>query len=552
MLSIAVRLTRYAGWFALLASSGVIVVTIVWQSIDGFGAVDMPTARLRRLFVNTIWMSACATVMALGLAIPAAFALVQARREWQRQCLLVLTIIPLMTMPSVFAYAWLLLATSSHPLIQQLTRLVGWNSPGAEPFHAAWVLATWLWPIPALIMAVSFKHIGAATYRLACVDASAVRAFFFGALPVMRAPLIAACAIVFILAAIDSTVPPLMLSFDVWAVEMVAQAGMARHDARASAHLLLMEWPMLVMLALFVLSAMPGIRQMAAWADDVGAGDTGLNPKTASWVWGVALILVAAVTVFPIVVFVTTMASGRYPPAESFQRAFDAVRSQGSSTLIVMLAAAACALAVSLTVVDGPGWPRPLRIAGVIAVGLVLTTAVLPPPLIGTALISFYADENISPSDRWNLYENTPTVWVAAMLARFVFIPVCIMRLLNRRVPQDVVDQARADGASRIQSLACARLPMLWRSWLAGAMLVACLTLSEVVASELVQPPQWGGGSLAVQVDGFMHYGRHNQTIAMGMMMMAPAVPAAVLMLSLVGLPDRRRIIRAARDKKAL
>lgn len=543
MPTLIIRLLRYAGWVALLASCGVVVGTVIWEAAGGLEAGQhlWPTPRLWRYFRTTLWMSVCATVLALLLALPASFALVRARFGWQRQSLLALTVIPLVTMPSIYAYAWFLLSSSSNAIFRPIMDVIGWNARGAEPVQAAWVLATWLWPIPALVLSTSFRQVGAGAYRLACLDASPVRAFLRGALPVMRAPLFAACAMVFVLAAMDSGVPPLLNASNVWSVEMLASAAVAPKFDRPAAYMFWQSWPMLVTIGLLVIAALPGIRQMAGWADEPATGDTGEAKPSDSWAWVVAVAIAATVTLFPLIVFGTTMAGGRYTAAESFQAAWQRLATAGRTTLIVAFWSLAAAAAIGLAVLDETSWPRPLRWAATAAVAVVLMVAVLPPPIIGTTLVSFFSGEYISPQDRWNVYDHTPLVWVAAMLARFVFIPVCLMRLLNRRVPEELAMQAAADGASPLQRLAYARLPMLWRPLVASALVVGALTLSEIAATGLVQPPQWGGGSLAVYVDSQMHYGRHNQTIAMSIIMMTPAIAAAVVLPFLAGIPLQRR-----------
>jgi ABC-type Fe3+ transport system permease subunit len=93
-----------------------------------------------------------------------------------------------------------------------------------------------------------------------------------------------------------------------------------------------------------------------------------------------------------------------------------------------------------------------------------------------------------------------------------------------------LADQALSDGANRIERLTCARLPLMWRPLAAAGVAVAGLSLSEVAAAGLVQPPQWIGGSLAVYIDSQMHYGRHNQTIALSLIMVGGAVMAGLVL----------------------
>ncbi len=527
-----VRLVRYLGWTAFLASSLVVAGAIVAQAAGGpeIGQRLWPTPRLWRYFFTTLWMSAAAVAMALALAMPVTYALVRSPRGWQRRALHTLTVIPLLTMPSVYAYAWFILATNRGAALRPVMDFLNLNAPGAGPLCAAWVLAVWLWPIPALVLAAAFRYGGAGAYRLACLDASPLRAFLVGALPVMRGPLIAACAIVFVLAAIDSTVPPLVGASDIWSVEMLACAGVARKYARPAAYLFWQSWPMLAVTVLMALSALPGLRQMSQWG---GEGDllheTG-RPASTSRAWGVAVVVALALALFPILVFAVSMAGGRYTVGQSFAEAFRTIRVAGAPTLIVAGCAALAGVAVAVALLDEPRWPRPLRFASAAATGIVLLVAVLPPPLIGTTLVAFFSSESIGDAKSWNLYDKTPVTWIAAMLARFAFIPVCLARLLNRRIPSELTDQALSDGANRIQRLTCARLPLMWRPLVAAGVAVAGLSLSEVAAAGLVQPPQWIGGSLAIYVDSQMHYGRQNQTIALSLIMMGGAILAGLIL----------------------
>ncbi|MFQ5411798.1 MAG: hypothetical protein ACE5EC_05855 [Phycisphaerae bacterium] len=536
-----VRITRLTGWLILLASCGAVVGTILWQTPGALhDSLSLwPTPRLWRYFVTTLWMSGGATLLSLTLAIPAAYALVRAPRAWQRRILLSLILMPLLTMPSIFAYAWSLLATSDNPYINNLMRGLGWQTPGLEPLQTAWVLATWLWPIPALILATSFKYFGAGSYRLACLETSPLRAFLRAALPVMRAPLIAAAAIVFILAALDAAIGPLLLASEIWSVEMIAAAGVAGARPHPAATLALQAWPILAAIALLVIAALPGLRQMTAWSDE--SDDTGTNPTANARTWILAVLLAAVVTLFPVFIFATELGDNRYTPGQSFQMALDLFRTAGMSSLIVALGSALAAMVLTLAALDDPSWPLVRRLPGLFIMTLVLITAVLPPPIIGATLAAFFTNEFISPSDGWNLYDYTPIAWIASMLARFAFIPVCIVRLLNRRIPEQITAQAQTDGADRIQCLAAARLPFLWHGLLAGGLAVACMALSEIAASGLVQPPQWGYGSIAVHLDSEMHYGRRASTVALSLLMMLPALLAAVALPLMTRWPTLRR-----------
>jgi ABC-type Fe3+ transport system permease subunit len=437
-------------------------------------------------------------------------------------------------MPSIFAYAWMLVATSPNAAIAWVVKAVGWNTARAAPLQAAWVLATWLWPIPALILATSFKQLGARAYQLACLDAGPARAFVRGALPVMRAPIAAALSIVFALAVIDSTVAPLMNATDTWSLEMLANAAIAGSYARPAGYIFWQSWPMLGTIAVLACAAIPGLRQMAHWADDPDTADTGSAISASPVLWVVACVIAAAITVFPIIVFAVELSGGRTTPAQAVVTAWKTCGNAALATLMVAGLSGMAATALAIAALDDPGWPRARRLLASGVTAVVIVVAVLPPELTATALVSFFSWRWISPPDMWNIYDNTPLVWVAAMVARFGFVPVCVARLLNRHVPADLTALATTDGADRIQSITHARLPVLWRGLAAAGMMVACLTISEAAATSQIKPAQFFGGSLAVHVDSLMHYGRQSATTAMSLMLIIPAVliAAAVPLLS--------------------
>ncbi|MFH1418119.1 MAG: hypothetical protein ABII12_07550 [Planctomycetota bacterium] len=547
MPTLALRLTRSLGWIVLVCSVGVVVGAIVWQSAQGpeAGQDVWPTARLWRCLFRTLWMAAGATIFALLLSIPCAYALVQPCRRWQRVVLHALVIVPLVSPPSVFAYAWLLLSTSRSEFVAGAIRLIGWNTAGWEPLQAAWVQATWLWPICALVLALAFKHTGQRAYQLACIDASPTRAFLRGALPVMRAPVIAAVAMVFILAAFDSNIPPLMSAGETWAAEMVAIAAVAGAHEHPVAYLAWHAWPMLLTIALLAAAAMPGLRQMAGWGDDTPDEDTGSHLPSTRWTWPLACLIAIGITVMPIAVFAVELATARGSLAESLGIVWKTAGDAILATLVVAALAVVASLTVAAAVLDEPGRPRFSRFVSRVAVGLVIAVAVIPPELTGAALLAVFGCETISPRGAWNVYDNSPLVWTAAMVARFAFLPVCVVRLLNRRLPQSLSDQALSDGGNYLQRITHTRLPVLWRPVLAAGLLVGCLTLSEITASQAVQPSQFIGGSLAVHVDAQMHYGRQNETVATSLLLILPAVLIAVV-VPLVG-----RLPRSVRHAEA-
>ncbi len=533
MAALLLRILTIFGAATLLGSVGVCVGILVAQVPRGpvDGQPLWPTESLQISLLHTIWMAVTATFAALLISLPATIG-ISIGRPRGRRIITAITVLPLVTMPSVYAYATLLITNSNFEMLRRATDAIGWNRPEFAPMHAGLVLAWWLWPIPALLLAAAYRHAGAPAYRLASLDASPVKAFLRGALPPMRESLLAAAAAVFILAAIDSTVPPFMAAARVWGVELMADAREASSTARPGAYLFFRAWPLVAVVMLIGIVVLQGAKRMADWGGTSSDADTGRDTPLARRAFYTAAALAFLAATLPIWIYAFSMFDGRYGFLESFSSAWTSGQRAIGSSVIVALVAAACTVAIAIALLDDPRWPSWTRMIRTFAVVLIVMVALFPPAVISTALIAFFSSAKISPSDRWNLYDNTPAAWVAAMICRYAFLPVLVAKFANRRIPDELPGQAATDGAGRWMSLLHARLPRLWMPILAAGLLVAGLSLNEVPASSQLQPAQWGGGSIAVWTDDQMHFGRHNRTTALALMMMTPGL-AAVTMLML-------------------
>lgn len=526
---IAFQFARVAGWLVLAMSVGLVLVATVIEAAPG-PLPDQsvwPTPRLWGYFRTTIAMASTATVLALFIAIPFTAVMAGIRHGRHRRVLTALIIMPLVTMPSIHAYAWMLLATRKDGMAAAILGAIGWNAPGAQWMQAAVVLASWLWPIPALILSAAFRHMGRQGYQLARLDAACLSAFLRGALPLMRAPLIAAVAATFILAATDATIPPLMGATEIWSVEMLAVAAAASSHTRPIGYVFWQAWPMLALIITLALAAIPGIRKIASWGDELEAADTGTLTAAPGRAWYSACVLAGVIAFFPLCVFLTEFGSAREETGRALMTAMTTYRTHGLATLLVAALTGVLALAASLGVIadsDDRPWTRAF---GKLAFAAVLITAILPPEIIGTALAATLT--RICDPRSWNIYDCTPWAWMSALLSRFGVICLVVARLTNRRVPVSLLNHAQLEGATVPARIALVRLPFIWRPIAMAALLTACLAMSEIGASVLTQPVRFFGGCLAVQVDMQMHYGRQSETTVLAAIMFTPAVVAALV-----------------------
>src|SRR5206468_4886994 len=104
-----------------------------------------------------------AVLAAFAIAVPAVFAMLHSRRA--RPVLYAAIVWPLLAPPCVIAYAWNLLATQKTWLAALLTHALGWHTQAMAPIVAAWLQATWLWPVPALALLAGYRLRGAAAFR---------------------------------------------------------------------------------------------------------------------------------------------------------------------------------------------------------------------------------------------------------------------------------------------------------------------------------------------------------------------------------------------------
>ena len=518
-----VRAARCFGWIVFAGSVGAVLVALTVQLLQGPVAEQTwwPGPRLWRYFFTSLGIAAGACFFAMLISLPASLALITARRGVARSIISALAILPIITMPSSHSYAWFLMSTSKVAIVSGFMKIVHWNAPGMQPVDAAWVLAAWLWPIPCLVIAASFRRTGAGTFQLASMDAPPRRAFG-SALSVMRGPVIAAFAGVFCLALIDSTIPPLVGANQVWSAELMAQASAAIKYDRPAAFLFFQAWPMLAVIAVLGLIALPGLRQMARWAEPPDE-DLGVVRAAA---WWPSVVLVGLISFLPFVVFCVELSTGRTTACVAVATAARTLWKSGVASMIVALVSALGAVCLAVALIDVETRRGALTVLRRIAFALLLVAAVLPPELIGISLVSVYA-KIAGPSDWWSLYDRSPWPWAMGMVVRFGFLTACVGRFLVRHPAGELAASATLDGASPIERLVHARLPLIRGPLITAGIMVACLTMSEVAISLLVQPPRFIGGSFAVAVDSQMHYGRQNETVAGALMLAIPSMLAA-------------------------
>ncbi len=475
-----------------------------------------------RLLVHTLVLSGVATAAGLLLSLPAGGLLgsTRHRRPW----LLGLILCPLFIPPQVYAYAWSLLPG------------VGVRSGGAGVVPAGLITAGWLWPAASLIIASGWRSSGRQAWRLALLDTGPFRALVSAALPALRPQLVAAGGTLFAVATIEYAIPHILLA-RVHATELMLLVEAGAPPGQVAR---LAIWPFLMAAGGAALAAgsLRGVKTWQAVEDEEAWGgrsrpgrrgpetDAACGAGRGVW-WGTAGVL--AVTVgFPAALMVMNWRDPR-AWAEGF-RLFGA---QWVSSAAVAAVSGVLAAAVALATVL---WPvaGPRRRPGVGAV-LPFLSALTPPAVLGVGMVLVY--NGLSGLDRMYpalpgagaaarllefLYADSPAAWTLVLAGRYAAVAVLVAWLCAGRRSVVLVDQARADGAGRWAVLAHVLWPMHAPMLLAGGMIVAMLSLSEVVATHLVGPT--GFPSIALTLLTHMHYGRDDVVIAASLTMVGGVV----------------------------
>ncbi len=516
-----IGLTLSAGWLLLAGASAAPAVGMALSLLDrGRVATDLvKVPSPGRLLLYSATTSVCATVLALMAGVGPAVLLGHSRSRWRRHVLTGICAAPLLVPPQVYAYAWGL-ATAPHRLLASALPATSGSSAWGSAVRAGLISAGWLWPLVTLIVAAGWRTTGRNAYTLALLDSSPGRAFLRGVLPSLRGHLLAAGCVVFIITLVEYPIPHLSLA-RTYATELLLLVDVGAPPGQV----VMTALPAvgLVAAALVVAgAAMSAVRGWGAGDDEaVGGGwPVGSNRWAMTWLvllWSLSVIV-------PVIVMISSLRI-----AARWREAFTLFREEWLDSCGVAVAAAGVAVVITIgTVVWAGAWTKRRGAVSVSQVGtagavLAVLGALVPGAALGVGFVTIYNRDGVVG----DLYTQTPVVWILSLAARYAVIPVVIAWLGLRKRWVTAVEQAQVDGARPGDIVGHVLLPMLWPSLVAGGAIVALLSLSEVVISQLVHPV--GYPSIALTILGLMHYGRDDTVIIAALLIMGVGVLAAQL-----------------------
>lgn len=478
--------------------------TLLELRLDGF--------RLN-LLARTLLYNFSVAVVAVALAIPAAIVLGRGRGLVARA---LWGILPIgLLLPSlVMSYGW-----------SQVVRISGAELTPAgfvDVARCVWSLATWLYPIPAIAMALALRRSDPQIQQQALLDGALAGVM----LRELLAPALASGAVVMILAMQEFAVyEPTGISVVATEVRMVFETGafsspenpitqpmtpahglqsvgfvLPDQRARAAAAIAT-ALPVIATTGALALLAFALARKLTV-SEHVEAGswpralDAGTPLLLASWM----------VMVVTLIVPLAALAMSLKRPLD-FARIWSEFGPQTSGSLLVASIAGAITLLLGCCCVAATS-----RIAPVVA----QTSFLVGGQIVAIALIRIY-------NRPWLAWAYTgPPVIVIAYLSRFAWIALAAGGSTWRGAWRSLRDLATVDGATAWQTARYVIIPMAWPLLLAAGVCVMILSLSEVAATVLIAPqrPQ----VLIPMLMTWVHMLRYDAMIEASLMMVAMVV----------------------------
>jgi ABC-type Fe3+ transport system permease subunit len=531
-----------------------------------------------RLLGRTVLYNFAVAAVATMIALPAAVVLGRGRGRIAGALWFVLPVSLLL--PSLaFAYGW----SQFLRLMSEATHDRRWfPEPGSfyDVARCVWSLATWLWPIPAMVMGIAMRRGDTQVQQQALLDGALWRV----TLRQLAAPALASAAVVAVLAVQEFAVyEPTGISVVATEVRMVFETGayssstnpitqpigfgaadapesplaasqtdaqpfakpqaptLPDQRARAAAAVAT-SLPLLGVVMLLTVVAALGARKLSTTEHvEPGAWPRALDAR--GWTVALAWLLVAVTTLVPLVSMVIAL-KRPFAPA----RVWDEFGPQATGSLVVAGVTGAVAAAVALLA-------SAARVRGATAVALV--SFLIGGQLVAIAMIRIYNRPLLS----W-AYNGLPVV-VAAYVARFGWVALfAAAATWGGGAWRGLRDMAAVDGATPLQAASRVVWPLAWPVLLAGASFVMILSLSEVPATVLLAPqrPQ----VLVPMLMTWVHLQRSDVMIEASLLLgaMVVVLAAGAMMLVRLGLrlapstssftPGQSEFASAAPDLRAL
>lgn len=488
------------------------IVAVVCRAVGGdveqaeFGV----SVRQWTLMGRTVGLALAGVGVALMLSLPGAYAVGRIGGIARAPLVVAILVMPLLLPPMVGAFGWQRVWGSA-------SAVVGEWSPHAR---CVWIWASWLWPIPAVIIGSGWSRLGRGAYEAALLVTTGFRAFRLAVIPSLWRHVLVSALILFVLLVGEYSVPHanglIVLATELLVVSQVAQVS----------GLVEVLWLSAPLVVLIVVASVVG---RMAWPHRVHGQDGGGRIETAQSGWPAFCLLAivfVATTAVPIVALVwrpTIMAD--------LSEALATYGVELVGSLVVCAAAGVLASLVGVAVMTcganrDRSWRRRIAVAAAILPGIV------PGALVGEAVLAAYKPigvfYDIGPFGDWGwwLYNHWPIV-VIGLAARYSWIGVLAAWLAIKSGSREVAAQAAVDGADFRTARLVVHLVHQWPTVLCGTLVAAAMAMSDVPVVSLVEVPSLP--MIAKIVVEKFHRFETGMLVSLSLWMVASVLPGAVV-----------------------
>ena len=478
---------------ALLIAPGVVLfllvvaipaIALILRSIQlgrSDAAAPIIEARQLGLLATSIWLAAGGAVCGVLLSLPAAYVVGRIGRLSSAPGLGAVLLAPLLLPPMVYAFGWQRMGLASLP----------------GELCCIWVWASWLWPIPAVLIGTGWARRGRSAYEAAVLVTTPAGAFGRVVLPLLVRQGSVAVLIMFVLLLGEYSVPH-SCGVVVLGTELLGWAAQSNKPADVLV-------PALPLIALTTV-----VLVVLAWLWR-RHGEQGEASEAASACPGrlaaVLLGLVGLTVLLPLGWLAIRFRAWRIMP--------EAVGTYGAelgASVAVAAAAGGIALVAGVSLASSERLRR-WTVPGAVLFG------VLPGALAAEGVLAAYQQVRL-------IYCYWPLL-VIGYAARYGWIGLLGAWLAHESADRDLVGQARIDGASETAvSLRVRYLPNA-ALLLCAVGVVAGMSLAEVAVGTLLTVPGIGPIS-AILLEKF-HRLEDGMLMALSLWLVVGAVPAAVL-----------------------
>lgn len=506
------------------------------------------SARLTSLFLNSLTLAVGAVLLAVPAGVAAAVLLERTRVPGVglvRAAVAVGLFVPL----PVYAAAWQAALGGGGWLGTALPDVGGWRPwrEGLRP--AVWVHAAAGLPWVVWVVSLGLRTADRRLEEDALLAGGRRAVARWVLWPRVAASAAAAAGWVAVQAFTETTVTDVMM-VRTFAEEVYYQLVAAPDAVPAAVAVTLPVWAVSAVVAVWL------VRRTARAVPAIHASAVPVRPLWDGWPARVAaaVVLWGGVAVFVGIPVAALVAKATLGGDLCGQLARVARAHGGALADSVLWSAAAGPLAAWLALVVCYQARRSRRFAALL---LTLTALawVTPAPLVGlglkTAIDALLSVEDavlalagVAPSFpplRSALYDQPsplPAVWAAVV--RFFPVAVAVLWPAVRRLPRELLETASLDGGPRAAWRAVV-WPLCRGAFARAAVVVAALSLGEVIAGKLVQPP--GRQSFAQELFNAMHYGADATVAAMCLLQLAATVAVAAV----IHLTQGRKAAKAQR-----